>query len=83
MELSDELSALLRLGEWRLKDASWVAKVRERLQSLSWFVKRLKEPLARMANRDDKTRGAFSRGGSEVSLCWMKTPCWRSVPASI
>jgi len=25
--------------EWRLKDAAWVATARERLQSLSWFVK--------------------------------------------
>jgi hypothetical protein len=32
---------------------------RERLQSLSWFMKSLKEPLARLANRQDKVRGAF------------------------
>jgi len=25
--------------QWRLKDAAWVAKARERLQSLSWFMK--------------------------------------------
>ena len=24
--------------QWRLKDALWVAKTRERLQSLSWFM---------------------------------------------
>ncbi len=29
------------------------------LQSLSWFLKCLKEPLSRLANRQDKTRGAF------------------------
>jgi REP element-mobilizing transposase RayT len=45
--------------EWRLQDAQWVATARERLQSLSWFMKCLKEPLARLANRQDKTRGAF------------------------
>ena len=45
--------------QWRLKDAKWVATARERLQSLSWFMKCLKEPLARLANRHDKVRGAF------------------------
>ena len=48
--------------QWRLKDAAWVAKARARLQSLSWFMKCLKEPLSRLANREDKTRGAFFEG---------------------
>jgi hypothetical protein len=43
----------------KLSDPAWIARTRERLQSLSWFMKCLKEPLARMANRDDKTTGAF------------------------
>ncbi len=43
----------------RLKDAEWVTKIRGRLQSLSWFMKSLKEPLSRLANRQDKVRGAF------------------------
>ncbi len=43
----------------RLKDARWVAAARERLQSLSWFMKCLKEPLARLANKQDETRGPF------------------------
>jgi REP element-mobilizing transposase RayT len=45
--------------EWRLQDVQWVATARARLQSLSWFMKCLKEPLARLANRQDNTRGAF------------------------
>jgi hypothetical protein len=48
--------------EWRLKDSPWLAKARERLQSLSWFMKCLKEPLSRLANRQDETRGAFFEG---------------------
>ena len=51
--------------EWvqaRLKDARWVATARERLQSLSWFMKCLKEPLSRLANRAEQTRGAFFEG---------------------
>jgi REP element-mobilizing transposase RayT len=46
----------------RLNEDGWVAKARARLQSLSWFMKCLKEPLARMANRQDQTRGAFFEG---------------------
>ena len=45
--------------KWRLQDVVWVAEARKRLQSLSWFMKCLKEPLARLANRQDETRGAF------------------------
>jgi REP element-mobilizing transposase RayT len=46
----------------RLKDVASVAKARERLQSLSWFMKCLKEPLARLANREEQTRGTFFEG---------------------
>jgi hypothetical protein len=43
----------------RLKDMAWVAETRQRLNSLGWFMKCLKEPLARRANHEDKCRGTF------------------------
>jgi REP element-mobilizing transposase RayT len=43
----------------RLGHPAWVASTREKLKSLSCFMKCLKEPLARLANLQDKTKGAF------------------------
>jgi hypothetical protein len=43
-------------------DAAWVARMRARLANLGWFMKSLKEPLARMANREDGCTGAFWEG---------------------
>ena len=43
----------------KLADAEFVKKARERLSDLGWFMKCLKEPLARLANRADKQTGAF------------------------
>ena len=40
-------------------DPKYVARTRQRLGSLSWFMKCLKEPLARIANRSDSQTGAF------------------------
>ena len=36
-----------------------IARRRERLSSLSWFMKELKEPIARRANKEDDVKGAF------------------------
>jgi hypothetical protein len=48
-----------------LQDARWVATTRARLASLSWFMKCLKEPLARLAILHAKTRVAFFEGRFE------------------
>ncbi|WP_406698884.1 hypothetical protein V5E97_08360 [Singulisphaera sp. Ch08] len=57
--------------EGRLKDVGWVATARLRLQSLSWFMKCLKEPLARLVNREKGARGAFLKGRSY----YLHSPC--------
>jgi hypothetical protein len=41
------------------KDAKLVAKCRKRLQELGWLMKALKEPLARLANKEDECKGTF------------------------
>ena len=41
------------------KDKKKVAKYRKWLKNLGWFMKALKEPLARMANKEDGCKGAF------------------------
>jgi hypothetical protein len=46
----------------RLADPKWVANARERLQNRGWFMKCLKEPLSRLANKQDKTRGTSFEG---------------------
>ena len=56
MKVSKELVAA------RVANADWVTGARKRLSSLGWFMKCLKEPLARLANKQDKCTGAFFEG---------------------
>ena len=46
----------------RLANPVWIAETRVRLSSLGWFMKCLKEPLARLANKQDECTGAFFEG---------------------
>ena len=41
------------------QDTVRVARYRARLQDLGWFMKALKEPLARLANKEDDGKGTF------------------------
>jgi len=41
------------------RDTKKVQQIRQRLGNLGWFMKALKEPLARMANREEDCRGTF------------------------
>lgn len=43
----------------RLNDKQWLNRIRGRLNNLGWFMKCLKEPIARRANKEDNARGAF------------------------
>ena len=45
--------------ESEIKDPNRVEELRMRLKSLSWFMKALKEPLSRLANKEDGCRGTF------------------------
>ena len=67
----------------RLRDLPWVAKIRERLHSISWFMKCLKEPLSRLANREDKVRGAFFEERFKSVAISTRNHSWPSVPTSI
>jgi hypothetical protein len=51
--------ALEKWIQQKKADQKFVQMIRQRLTDLGWFMKSLKEPLARRANQQDGTRGAF------------------------
>ena len=48
--------------ERRASDSAWVDRHRARLTSVSWFMKVMKERIARRANREDGCTGSFWQG---------------------
>ena len=58
-----------------LKDAKWIAETRKRLNDLGRFMKCIKEPLARIANREDDCRGTFWEARFKSFQFWMKRLC--------
>lgn len=55
----DDVSAVDEWVKRQASDVPRVEKLRIRLADLGWFMKALKEPLARLANREDGYRGPF------------------------
>lgn len=48
--------------EARSEDVAWITECRRRLGDLGWFMKFLKEPISRRANKEDGCTGAFWEG---------------------
>lgn len=55
----DDPDVLQAWIDHQCRDAGRVARYRERLQNLGWFMKALKEPLARLANKEEGCTGTF------------------------
>ena len=55
----DNQAAVQAWVDHHCQDTPRVARYRERLQDLGWFMKALKEPLARLANKEDDCKGTF------------------------
>jgi len=55
----DDARTLQMWIDHEVQDSTKVARYRQRLAALGWFMEALKEPLARMANKEDDCEGTF------------------------
>lgn len=55
-----------------LADTQRLKKYRQRLGSLSWFMARLNEPLAKQSNQEDCIKGRFWESRYQSTRYWMK-----------
>jgi len=55
----DDAKTVRMWVDHELQDDAKVAEYRRRLADLGWFMKALKEPLARLANKEDDCKGTF------------------------
>ena len=60
--------------ERRAGDAAWVATRRERLASISWFMRILKQRIARRAHREDGVTGHFWEGRARPRRSRVEAP---------
>jgi len=56
---TDDPKVVKKWVDHKAQDKKHVKTIRQRLQNLGWFMKSLKEPLARLANGQDGCKGSF------------------------
>ena len=79
----DDAKTLQMWVDHEVQDSTKVAKYRQRLEELGWFMKALKEPLARLANKEDNCKGTFWESRFKSIAILDEERCWQFVRTSI